>query len=1107
MLLALVPQSKYTTLPVSKTPPNQPPVTPPGSIPVPGITGSRATPPFKQRLESLVRGQKPRRTATGPARFEPVDESACAFVTALAAHTLQESHQGGRLWLTHPNPRVRDRIAAELDLWQVRPLVLPDLPDSKDDEVMAAPETIAERLSVMNTLCSHAPGNKPQVVILSPDSLTDATPSPESLRDSALRLTIGDDLDPEELEKRLIAHSYERVTQVHAHGQLARRGGIMDVFSWHASSPLRMEFFDTEIESLREFDIDSQVSTRRVKQAELTLAEAEQSATVADYIQPHDRLLAAGDEIPADVDGLISELGDVDQEPLCTGSPLGTFEAGDFILNEARRHRFFQQIAEWRADAWSVFLTFSNKGEKERFDELVGDGFFTEGSVTPLSGELVQGFTVPAGKLAFISSAELFGRYQTPQTRRKTNRLDHQRRARAQTALEDINDGDLVVHAEYGIGRFEGIEVDDEGHEEIHIGYRDGAILSVPLDHSHLLSKYIGLGGKEPDLTRLGSTSWSKARSSAEKSILDYAAKLLQMQAERQTMAGYSHPPDSRWMWEFENSFHYNLTPGQRDAIEDVKEDMESTKPMDRLICGDVGFGKTEVAIRAAFKAVTGGKQAAVLVPTTVLAEQHWRTFRERMSDYPLRIELLNRFRKASEVKETLKGLKNGSVDIVIGTHRLISKDVHYKDLGVAIVDEEQRFGVKHKERFKEMFRNIDVLTLSATPIPRTLYLSLMGARDMSTIDTPLPGKVPINTSIHGYDERVIRDAIRRELKRGGQVFFLHNRVQSIDLVQSMLKKLVPEASCVVGHGQMEKDELEVVMRTFVQGKADILLATTIIESGIDIPNANTIIIDRADRFGLADLYQLRGRVGRAGGQAYAILLLPRDLINGDARKRINAIQQYTALGSGFKIAMRDLEIRGAGNLLGTKQSGHIAAVGFDLYCQLLRQSIDRLRSGKASQRVDVTLRTDFLYFNEAESVQRDQGPADDRQGVQACIGNLGNLPAYLPANYMPEARLRISAYKELAELISFKELNALRARWQDRFGQAPAPARHLLLTTEVKLAAAQASISTVEIREQRLMLTRNGEYIFLKGKRFPRLTEVEPLKKLQQALQMLKSI
>lgn len=1065
---------------VSSSTPRSSPSAAPG---LPGIAEATSAPPINGLLEAFVRGEV-------PAAFEPVDDAALAYISAVCAHGLGN---GRRLWLTHGNPRVRDRISAELELWGVCPLHFPSLPETVDREAVAAPETVAERHAVMHFLTKPGAPDKPQAVVLSPRALEDACPPPESLQASAHKVSVGDVLDPDKLGRDFSDHGYEKVTQVHARGQFARRGGILDVFSWHGKAPLRIEFFDTEVESLREFDIDSQVSNRRVNTAEIILAETEAEVPFRDYMAPGDRLLdlspGDGEAVPMP-HGSVSAGDDASREPICAGSPLGMFDAGDFILNEARRHRFFQQVADWNSENWQVFLTFSNQGEKARFLELVDDGLFRSGKVTALSGELVQGFTVPAARLAFISSAEIFGRYQTPQTRRRSSVIDHQRRAQAQTALEDISDGDLVVHAEYGIGRFEGIGRDGGGLEEIQIGYRDGAVLSVPLDHSHLLSKYVGLGGKDPELTKLGTASWGKARSSAEKSIMDYAAKLLQMQAERQTMSGSAHPPDTRWMWEFENSFHHTLTAGQADAIEDVKRDMESAKPMDRLVCGDVGFGKTEVAIRAAFKAVTGGRQAAVLVPTTVLAEQHWRTFRERMSDYPVRVELLNRFRSAKEVRQTVKGLADGSVDIVIGTHRLLSADVSFKRLGVAIVDEEQRFGVRHKERFKEMFRNIDMLTLSATPIPRTLYLSLMGARDMSTIDTPLPGKVPINTSIHGYDERVIRDTVQRELKRGGQVFFLHNRVKSIELVRKKLRELVPDASVVVGHGQMEKDELEVVMRTFVQGKADILLATTIIESGIDIPNANTIIIDRADRFGLADLYQLRGRVGRAGGQAYAILMLPRDLLHGDARKRINAIRQYTALGSGFKIAMRDLEIRGAGNLLGTRQSGHIAAVGFDLYCQLLRQSIDRLRDGKSSPRVDVTLRADFLVFNESE--HQPDGSAD--------------LPAFIPPAYMPEARLRISAYKELAELVSAKELNALRIRWTDRFGKPPPPVRHLLTATEIKLAAAKAGISSVEIREQRLMLTRNGEYIFLSQKRFPRLTERKPGKKLAEALQMLNS-
>ena len=1089
MITCLAAEEALHLLQVSNSASDKPPTNQKDTLP--GIQQALTAPPFKKQLETFIRGVK-------TAAFSPIDSAAFSMISALCAHALGEKSPTARIWLTHPSPRVRERIASELDLWHIRPLLLPDLPESEDEQISASPETISERLEIMNTLSVAPQGKKQQIVILSPNSLNTPAPAPRTLRSSARTISLGQDLDPDLLEKELIKNGYERVSQIHAHGQVARRGGIMDIYSWHAPAPLRLEFFDTEVDSLREFDLDTQVSVRRLKKTELTISKPEQDSLVRNYIQKSDRWLCAGDEDEPSTHGRLQQAGS--GEALCLGSPLGTFDAGDFILNEARRHRFFQQIADWKKDNWQIFLTFTNQGERKRFEELVDGDFFTSGAITPLSGDLVQGFTIPDANLAFLSSAELFGRYQTPQSRRRATKIDHQRKAREQTALEDISKGDLVVHTEYGVGRFQGIELDDEGHEEIFIRYRDNAVLSVPLDHSHLLSKYVGLGGKDPELNRLGTTSWTKAKNSAEKSILDYAAKLLQMQAERHTQPGYCHPPDTRWMWEFENSFHHTVTPGQNNAIEDVKADMESSKPMDRLICGDVGFGKTEVAIRAAFKAVTGGKQAAILVPTTVLAEQHWRTFRERMSDYPIRIELLNRFRKASEARETIKGLADGNVDIVIGTHRLISKDISFKNLGVAIIDEEQRFGVKHKERFKEMFCDIDVLSLSATPIPRTLYLSLMGARDMSTIDTPLPGKVPINTSIHGYDERIIRDAIRREMKRGGQIFFLHNRVQSIDIMKSTLKKLVPEASIVVGHGQMEKDELEVVMRSFVQGKADILLATTIIESGIDIPNANTIIIDRADRFGLADLYQLRGRVGRAGGQAYALLLLPSDLIHGDARKRINAIQQYTALGSGFKIAMRDLEIRGAGNLLGTKQSGHIAAVGFDLYCQLLRQSIDRLRDGKVTQRVDVTFRADFIHFNEAEYTQSSTNESLPSSPI-------GNLPAYLPDSYMPEARLRISAYKELAELNSQVELKKLKTRWVDRFGKPPACVTHLLTATAVKLTAAAAGISTVEIREQRLMLTRNGQYIFLTGKRFPRLHSITPETKLNETLEMLKSI
>jgi transcription-repair coupling factor (superfamily II helicase) len=798
------------------------------------------------------------------------------------------------------------------------------------------------------------------------------------------------------------------------------------------------------------------------------------------------------------------------------GSPLGTFEAGDFVLEELRREHFFKQLNDWKRDGWDIAMVFSNKGEEERFAELAGKDLERDLGITPIRGDLMAGFTLPVIRLAVLSSSELFGRYRSPGAARRST-LDKARSARARATIDEMEEGDLVVHYEYGLAKFRGIQQGDDG-EELLLEYRDGGLLGVPLEQAHLVGKYVGMGGKTPDLNKLGGTAWKSARKSAEKSILDYAAQLLRVQAERQHEVGYAHPADTKWMWEFERSFHFTETADQRRAIEDTKHDLESPRPMDRLICGDVGFGKTEVAIRAAFKAVTGGKQVALLVPTTVLAEQHWRTLRERMSDYPVRIDLLNRFRTPAEIRATIAGIADGSVDIVIGTHRLISGDVHFKNLGLVVVDEEQRFGVAHKEKFKQLFRQVDVLTLSATPIPRTLYMALMGARDMSTIDTPPPNRVPVATTVCAYDERIIRDAIRREMKRGGQVFFLHNRVKTIEQTAARLRELVPEARIVTGHGQMDKDDLEVVMHTFVKGGADVLLATTIIETGIDIPNANTILIDRADRFGLADLYQLRGRVGRAGEKAYAILLLPRDMMTvGDARKRIHAIKEYTALGSGFKIAMRDLEIRGAGNLLGTKQSGHIAQIGFELYCQLLRQSVDRLKGRKDAPRGECTFKADFVITTETAWVSRIQSPETRSQIKKAkhdshSLGELGvlavqPLPAFLPAVWLTETSTRIAAYRELSEAGTEKAVDALETSWRDRFGRLPAPAGNLLTIARIKALAAQQRVASVEIAGQRLMLHRNGDYILLEGRRFPRLKSEAPEKKLTETIEMLRML
>ncbi len=1039
-------------------------------------------PDFAARLAPLAKGE----------REVVLDHSAEASHAFLAAIVVQAAKdlKKNRLWLISDLPRHRERLASELELWGVTGLVLPDGPVETGDGTIADPESAAEWFSVLEILAR----SESCVILCGSDAFSGKAPSPVALRASRTPLKPGASLDPGELAKSLSDHGYERVPTVASRGHFAVRGGILDLFAWQAAKPLRLEFFDTELESIREFDLDSQASTHKLSEADILLAEPSTEGTVADYRRKNDLIISFGSEIPSPDVRILENAAEYNSEEdftlACFGSPLGTFEAGDFVLEESRRENFFRQLNDWKRDGWDIAMVFGNKGEEERFAELAGKDLERDLGLLAVRGELLAGFTVPVSKLAVLSSSELFGRYRTPGGPRRSL-MEKARAARARASIDEMEVGDLVVHYEYGIGRFKGIQQGDEG-DELVLEYRDGALLGVPLEQAHLVGKYVGLGGKTPELNKLGSAAWKTARKSAEKSILDYAAQLLRVQAERQSEAGFAHPPDSRWMWEFERSFHYTETTDQRRAIDETKLDLESPRPMDRLICGDVGFGKTEVAIRAAFKAITSGKQVAILVPTTVLAEQHWRTFRERMSDYPIRIDLLNRFRTTSEIRSTIAGLEDGSVDLVIGTHRLVSGDVKFKDLGLVVVDEEQRFGVAHKEKFKQLFLQVDVLTLSATPIPRTLYMALMGARDMSTIDTPPPNRVPVSTTVCAYDERVIRDAIRREMKRGGQVFFLHNRVKTIDMMASKIRELVPEARVLIGHGQMDKDDLEVVMHTFVKGEADVLLATTIIETGIDIPNANTILIDRADRFGLADLYQLRGRVGRAGEKAYAILLLPRDMMTvGDARKRINAIKEYTALGSGFKIAMKDLEIRGAGNLLGTKQSGHISQIGFDLYCQLLRQSVDRLKGRKDAPRGETTFKADFIAFSEAAYAREDPKMV---------------LPAFLPSTWLAETKLRITAYRELSEAGTLRAIDTLEKSWRDRFGRLPEAAVRLLEINRIKSLAAGEGIASVEIQGQRLMLHRNGDYILLEGRRFPRLQSASLQGKLAEAITLLQN-
>ncbi|MEQ1859469.1 MAG: transcription-repair coupling factor [Chthoniobacteraceae bacterium] len=1094
-----------------------------------------AAPPMAEKLARVRKGEA--------SAFEHIVTAARATLAAVLARGAKR-----RVWIVCEMQAAQEALHNELLHWLPDALFYPEQEIAPVEGAIADPENVAERLAVLHRVSSfesrvsggskpetrnQKPETLPSVVVLTKASLDEAVPTSESFGQLETVLKRGTRLDRDKLLRQLADAGYEHVAQVSQRGQFAVRGGILDVFSFHHSLPARVELFGDEIDSLRHFDLDAQTSVQQVEAITLLLGDAagaKRTCRLADLIGDEDLTIDAGgswlaaqvrflegaettdgsttdytdgtdteqtphggaSSVPSVISVVSSSADSVGEDFSCAffDHGLGEFAAGDFIVDEHKREGFFDQLGEWRRDGWHVHIFCNNEGEIERLRELVPP---VEADALHFSiGPLSRGFTFPAGKLALLSDAELFGRYRNTRSRRMALQRARLAQTRVQIDFSELTEGELVVHLEHGIGRYDGMRTVPRGEtteDVLVLEFAERAKLYVPLEQSFMVSRYVGVGKRNPPLSTLGDPKWARAKKSAEKSVFDYAGQLLRHHAERETQVGHAFPPDTKWEQEFEASFLYKETPDQISAIATVKADMETARPMDRLICGDVGFGKTEVAIRAAFKAVMGGKQVALLVPTTVLAEQHYRTLRERMSDYPITVDLLSRFRTQGEQRKTVQGLLDGSVDIVVGTHRLISKDIVFKNLGLVVIDEEQRFGVLHKERFKEMFRLVDMLTLSATPIPRTLYLSLMGAKDMSTIETPPANRIPIETLICPYDERIIRDAINRELARQGQVYFLHNRIESIQKVARRIGELCPNARVLTGHGQMDEHELEDVMHKFVNAEADVLVSTTIIESGLDIPNANTIIIDRADRFGLADLYQLRGRVGRAQHKAYAYLMLPAGLMTvGEARRRINAIKQYSSLGAGFKIAMRDLEIRGAGNILGTQQSGHIISIGFDLYCALLRQAVAKLKGEAGAGRLEVVLKLDFVALREAEIAE-----------------SPGLAPAFLPTSYIAESAPRIQAYRRLAEVGAQEQLDALRETWRDRFGPLPEAAENLLRLTALKVAAQGRQFSVVEVREDRVMLMRAGSYVQIGGK-FPRVQESDPTRRLLAVLKLIES-
>jgi transcription-repair coupling factor (superfamily II helicase) len=1048
-------------------------------------------PSIAAHTESISLKIREAREGVRPVAFSHVTEAAQAFLVAAVANEIPKT-----LWVLCPSVRSQESLYETLLNWHPNALFLPEAEIAPIENILPDPEIAAERLALLSRVQRDKSAH---LIVATRAALDQPAPAPAALQAAVLVLRRGKLHPLERTIESLVAAGYERVSQVTTRGQFAVRGGIVDLFSWQAPRPIRIEYFGDDIESLREFDVDTQTSIRNLQSVEILLEAAEQhAALVRDYVAAdHLRLEIEPEDETADADVLIGEgwLGEnkpEDFQGAFDSCDIGDFAVGDFMLVEAKRAQFAARLRDWRAAEFQIAIYFQTEGEIERFREIMGD---TIAGIELLEGTLSRGFVFPDGKLVVLSGAELFGRYTT-HGRRRLQRAEQLSRNRAQIDFSELNEGDLVVHLEHGVGRFLQLtrvpSPAGEMQEALALEFANDARLYVPLEQAYLVSRYVGVGKKSPPLSSLADAKWARAKKNAAASIFDYAGKMLAVQAERETQLGYTFGPDTKWQREFEHSFPFRETPDQLTAITATKADMERPRSMDRLICGDVGFGKTEVAIRAAFKAVMEGKQVAVLAPTTVLAQQHFETFRQRMLEYPVRVEMLSRFRSQGEQRKVIELLREGGVDIVIGTHRLISGDVIFKDLGLVVIDEEQRFGVLHKEKFKELFKLVDVLTLSATPIPRTLYLSLVGVKDMSTIETPPLNRLPVETVVCGYDERIIRDAINRELDRQGQVYFLHNRVQSIQKMRDKIAELCPRARVEFGHGQMDADELESVMQRFVAGKIDVLVCTTIIESGLDIPNANTIIIDRADRFGLADLYQLRGRVGRAEHKAYAYLMLPREMMTvGAARKRINAIKQYSSLGAGFRIAMRDLEIRGAGSILGTAQSGHIMAVGFDLYCQLLKQAVAQLKGERARGRIEVEVRLDFVATNEAEFIQA--GPET-------------RVPAFIPTSYVTDPTLRIQAYRALAEITTREQLDRLRKEWRDRFGKFPVAVDNLLLLTEIKLSAARANLTRVEVREAKLMLTRRGDFILVGGK-FPRISTDRIERQLAEVLDLIRKL
>ncbi|MBK7875046.1 MAG: transcription-repair coupling factor [Planctomycetes bacterium] len=1013
--------------------------------------------------------------------------SAQALVLALLA----ERAQGPWIAVTASDAEA-EAFVDDLEAFGARATWLPARdPHGKGGTAHADLDLVRRRLQVAQQV-GGPPERRPRLVVASLLSLLQPLPSPGDLERDYLGLQAGQKLDAEGLLERLVSAGYARQPLAERPGEVSLRGEILDLYPFAAELPLRIELFGDEIESLRTFDPLDQRSVESVKQVQVCLA------TDAGGVEDGDGVLLSSLASPTTTFVEIEPLRVEDKAGgLRIQSPAHAQALLEFGRTLERRRRIDLQslpakdvnfdtrsvqslavgmreaaraLREATLDESHALVLCQNEAEEHRFRALLAEAGSVERVETRV-GSIAKGFRIPALRLVVLNHRELAGILG----RRAAPKAAAHYRVRALQSFFELKPGDLVVHAVHGLARFHGLKrMERAGGEEdhLHLLFADEVSLFVPVSRIDMVQRYVGSGSLSPPLDKIGSQSFRKRKEKVERALFDLATELLEVQAKRALRTRPAWPGDDEIVRDMIGAFPYVDTPDQKTVDAEIRADLSSDKPMDRLLCGDVGFGKTELAVRAAFRVVNGGGQVAVLVPTTVLAEQHYETFKERMADFPVEVAELSRYVTGKDAREVLTKVELGEVDIVIGTHRILSSDVRFKNLGLVIVDEEQRFGVQHKEHFKKLRAQVDLLTLTATPIPRTLHMSISGVRDISALTIPPDGRQEIDTVL-GYveDEEQIREALLFEKNRGGQVFFLHNRVESIQQTALRLSRLVPECSYAIGHGQMGARELKKVMDAFTHGEVDVLVATTIIESGIDIPSAGTIVIDHADHFGLAELHQLRGRVGRGKHKAWCYLLVEKwKPLKQDAKERLKALEEMRQLGAGFQISMKDLEIRGAGNILGPQQSGHIGAIGYDMYCRLLKQTIDKLQDGQTLEQI-------------TES-------KDEEGGAELELG----LRAYLPEEWIPDGKARLEVLRQLSTIRNEEDRARAHDMLRDRFGRVPDPANDLLLLFRLKAQLEELSIKRLAWRKD-VYLLEYGDRVALEQGLDLRLAELRPLR------------